>query len=223
MRRLLDAPPLLLLYTIHLSGSSTSAFILPKIRFRLDTIPTHLFYTFGPSPPAWFRCAVYMPVNGMRARISEGWIGGSNCSMYLYEDYVKSLLLRKGCTWAFSVSRRTFTLCTYTFIFSPPLLHSPPPPSPRPFCRSSVLNSSHTHPPLSHNLIRLCVNMYTIKAICETPLVTFVHLVSSTLYERRFGPYFIEPVVAGLKPTPMPGAAEAAAASVTEGGEGSGV
>jgi 20S proteasome subunit beta 3 len=30
---------------------------------------------------------------------------------------------------------------------------------------------------------------------------TFTHLVSSTLYEKRFGPFFIEPVVAGL-PTP---------------------
>ncbi len=26
---------------------------------------------------------------------------------------------------------------------------------------------------------------------------TFAHLVSSTLYERRFGPYFVEPVIAG--------------------------
>jgi 20S proteasome alpha/beta subunit len=27
---------------------------------------------------------------------------------------------------------------------------------------------------------------------------TFAHLVSSTLYERRFGPYFVEPVIAGI-------------------------
>ena len=27
---------------------------------------------------------------------------------------------------------------------------------------------------------------------------TFAHLVSSTLYERRFGPYYVEPVIAGL-------------------------
>jgi len=27
---------------------------------------------------------------------------------------------------------------------------------------------------------------------------TLAHLVSSTLYEKRFGPYFISPVVAGI-------------------------
>ena len=40
--------------------------------------------------------------------------------------------------------------------------------------------------------------MYTIKEEHEIEPETFAHLVSSTLYERRFGPYFIEPVVAGL-------------------------
>jgi 20S proteasome subunit beta 3 len=64
--------------------------------------------------------------------------------------------------------------------------------------------------------------MYTIKEEREITAVTFAHLVSSTLYERRFGPYFIEPVVAGLEPIPMPGAAEAAATSAAEGGEGEG-
>jgi len=29
---------------------------------------------------------------------------------------------------------------------------------------------------------------------------TFMHMVSSTLYTRRFGPYFVEPVIAGLDP-----------------------
>jgi hypothetical protein len=61
--------------------------------------------------------------------------------------------------------------------------------------------------------------MYTIKEEREITPVTFAHLVSSTLYERRFGPYFIEPVVAGLEPIPMPGAAEATA-SATEGADG---
>jgi 20S proteasome subunit beta 3 len=42
--------------------------------------------------------------------------------------------------------------------------------------------------------------MYTIKEEREITPVTFAHLVSSTLYERRFGPYFIQPVVAGLEP-----------------------
>jgi 20S proteasome subunit beta 3 len=59
--------------------------------------------------------------------------------------------------------------------------------------------------------------MYAIKEEHEITTVTFAHLVSSTLYKRRFGPYFIEPVVAGLEPIPMQGAAEAASAA--EGGQ----
>ena len=43
--------------------------------------------------------------------------------------------------------------------------------------------------------------MYTIKEEREIEPETFSHLVSSTLYERRFGPYFIEPVIAGLQKT----------------------
>jgi len=49
---------------------------------------------------------------------------------------------------------------------------------------------------------RFRVNMYTIKEEREIEPETFAHLVSSTLYEHRFGPYFIEPVVAGLSKTP---------------------
>lgn len=44
--------------------------------------------------------------------------------------------------------------------------------------------------------------MYTIKEEREIEPETFAHLVSSTLYEKRFGPYFIEPVMAGLEKTP---------------------
>jgi 20S proteasome subunit beta 3 len=51
--------------------------------------------------------------------------------------------------------------------------------------------------------------MYTIKEEREITPITFAHLVSSTLYERRFGPYFIEPVVAGLEPVPSPDGASA--------------
>ncbi|KAI0764936.1 N-terminal nucleophile aminohydrolase [Fomes fomentarius] len=46
---------------------------------------------------------------------------------------------------------------------------------------------------------RYRVNMYTIKEEREIEPETFAHLVSSALYERRFGPYFIEPVMAGLQ------------------------
>jgi 20S proteasome subunit beta 3 len=45
---------------------------------------------------------------------------------------------------------------------------------------------------------RYRVNMYKMKEEREIEPETFAHLVSSTLYERRFGPYFIEPVIAGL-------------------------
>jgi len=45
---------------------------------------------------------------------------------------------------------------------------------------------------------RFRVNMYTIKEEREIEPEAFAHLVSSTLYERRFGPYFVEPVIAGL-------------------------
>lgn len=45
---------------------------------------------------------------------------------------------------------------------------------------------------------RYRLNMYRMKEDREIEPETFAHLMSSTLYERRFGPYFIEPVVAGL-------------------------
>lgn len=47
--------------------------------------------------------------------------------------------------------------------------------------------------------------MYTIKEEREIEPETFAHLVSSTLYEHRFGPYFVEPVIAGLSKTPSGG------------------
>jgi 20S proteasome subunit beta 3 len=47
--------------------------------------------------------------------------------------------------------------------------------------------------------------MYTIKEEREIEPETFAHLVSSTLYQHRFGPYFIEPVMAGLSKTPSGG------------------
>ena len=40
--------------------------------------------------------------------------------------------------------------------------------------------------------------MYQIKEERAISPETFARLVSSTLYERRFGPYFVEPVVAGV-------------------------
>ncbi|GFZ43797.1 proteasome endopeptidase complex [Saitozyma sp. JCM 24511] len=48
--------------------------------------------------------------------------------------------------------------------------------------------------------LRFRVNMYRMKEEREITPKTFTHLVSSTLYEKRFGPFFIEPVIAGLPP-----------------------
>jgi len=52
---------------------------------------------------------------------------------------------------------------------------------------------------------RYLVNMFTIKESRAIEPSTFAHLVSSTLYSRRFGPYFTEPVLAGLERTPSGG------------------
>ena len=53
-----------------------------------------------------------------------------------------------------------------------------------------------------HEQFRYRVNMYTIKEERAIEPSTFTQLVSSTLYERRFGPWFIEPVIAGMQKTP---------------------
>ncbi|QRV72933.1 20S proteasome subunit [Ceratobasidium sp. AG-Ba] len=55
-----------------------------------------------------------------------------------------------------------------------------------------------------HERLRFRVNMYTMKEEREIQPKTFAHLVSSTLYERRFGSYFIEPVIAGISSGPNP-------------------
>ncbi|GAC93340.1 hypothetical protein PHSY_000905 [Pseudozyma hubeiensis SY62] len=45
---------------------------------------------------------------------------------------------------------------------------------------------------------RYRVNMYKMKEERDIEPEIFANLVSSTLYEKRFGPYFIEPVIAGI-------------------------
>lgn len=47
-------------------------------------------------------------------------------------------------------------------------------------------------------LFRYKTNMYKLKEERVIEPKTFAHLISSTLYERRFGPYFTYPIVAGL-------------------------
>ncbi|KAJ1987183.1 proteasome core particle subunit beta 3 [Dimargaris cristalligena] len=45
---------------------------------------------------------------------------------------------------------------------------------------------------------RYKVNMYKLKEERTIEPQTFAHMVSAALYEKRFGPYFIEPVIAGM-------------------------
>lgn len=48
-------------------------------------------------------------------------------------------------------------------------------------------------------LFRFKMNMYKLREERLIKPETFANVVASTLYEKRFGPYFIEPVIAGLK------------------------
>lgn len=48
------------------------------------------------------------------------------------------------------------------------------------------------------NIFRHRVNIYKMKEERVMEPQTMAHLISSTLYQKRFGPYFVEPVVAGL-------------------------
>lgn len=48
------------------------------------------------------------------------------------------------------------------------------------------------------DLFRYKTNMYKLKEERVIEPRTFAHLVSSTLYEKRFGPWFTYPIVAGL-------------------------
>ncbi|KAI8854424.1 proteasome beta 3 subunit-like protein [Chytridium lagenaria] len=57
---------------------------------------------------------------------------------------------------------------------------------------------------LATDRFRMKVNLYNLKEEREISPRTFASVVSSTLYERRFGPYFSEPVIAGLQPDGEP-------------------
>lgn len=43
------------------------------------------------------------------------------------------------------------------------------------------------------------INMYKLREEREMKVRTFSNLLSTTLYEKRFGPYFCEPIVVGLE------------------------
>jgi 20S proteasome subunit beta 3 len=51
------------------------------------------------------------------------------------------------------------------------------------------------------DLFRYKVNMYRLREERNISPQTLANLVSSSLYERRFGPYFISPVLAGINHT----------------------
>ncbi len=47
-------------------------------------------------------------------------------------------------------------------------------------------------------------NLYKLREERTMAPVTFAHFVSALLYEKRFGPYYCEPVIAGLQPDGTP-------------------
>lgn len=49
-----------------------------------------------------------------------------------------------------------------------------------------------------NEVFRFKTNMYKMREGHDIEPETFANLVSSTLYEKRFGPYFIGPIVAGI-------------------------
>jgi 20S proteasome subunit beta 3 len=48
------------------------------------------------------------------------------------------------------------------------------------------------------NLLEFRMNLYELKEERTMSPAVFAHLLSTLLYEKRFGPYFVEPIVAGL-------------------------
>lgn len=48
------------------------------------------------------------------------------------------------------------------------------------------------------NLLEFRTNHYKLKEEREISVQTLSHLLSTLLYEKRFGPYFCEPIIAGL-------------------------
>eukprot|EP01098_Paradermamoeba_levis_P013871 TRINITY_DN643_c0_g1_i1.p1 TRINITY_DN643_c0_g1~~TRINITY_DN643_c0_g1_i1.p1 ORF type:complete len:206 (-),score=69.39 TRINITY_DN643_c0_g1_i1:170-787(-) len=50
-----------------------------------------------------------------------------------------------------------------------------------------------------HERLVFRLNLYRLKEEREMKPSVFAHLVSTLLYEKRFGPYFVEPIIAGLE------------------------
>lgn len=52
--------------------------------------------------------------------------------------------------------------------------------------------------------LRFRINLYKLREEREIEPKTLVSLISSMLYEKRFGPYFVEPIIAGLDKNNVP-------------------
>lgn len=52
-----------------------------------------------------------------------------------------------------------------------------------------------------HQRLRFRLNLYELRENRRINPNTFASVVSNILYEKRFGPYFVEPVIAGLGKT----------------------
>eukprot|EP00803_Ostreobium_quekettii_P008065 evm.model.scf_392.5 EVM.evm.TU.scf_392.5 scf_392:20604-21218(-) len=55
-----------------------------------------------------------------------------------------------------------------------------------------------------HRLLKFKHNLYKLEEERDIHPTTFARFLSSTLYERRFGPYYVSPVIAGLEPDGKP-------------------
>jgi 20S proteasome subunit beta 3 len=51
--------------------------------------------------------------------------------------------------------------------------------------------------------LKFRLNLYELRENRHIKPKTFMSMISNLLYERRFGPYFVEPVIAGLDPKTM--------------------
>ena len=54
------------------------------------------------------------------------------------------------------------------------------------------------------NKFRFRHNMYKLREERDMKPSSFAHMVSSLMYEKRFGPFFCEPIIAGLEPSGAP-------------------
>mmetsp|Transcript_148373 Transcript_148373/g.210762 ORF Transcript_148373/g.210762 Transcript_148373/m.210762 type:complete len:92 (+) Transcript_148373:152-427(+) len=50
-----------------------------------------------------------------------------------------------------------------------------------------------------HALMEFKLNLYNLRENRKMKVQTFINLISSSLYEKRFGPYFVTPIVVGLE------------------------